>query len=142
MQYIFVITPHGTHIRDSDGVTGHLRGFSDFTMIHSAHPIMDSDEGYTLRIIEEPVSAPTPVPESLANWRVKAVLDMQGLTPTVDAAIAAMPDSNEKIIISRAWNGNGDVLRHSPTVNSFMAILGLTDAQVDDMFRLADTFNP
>jgi hypothetical protein len=89
-----------------------------------------------------PQSEPTPVPESLANWRVKAVLDIQGLTSTVDAAIDAMVDSNEKIIISRAWNGNGDVLRHSPTVNSFMAILGLTDAQVDDMFRLADTFNP
>jgi hypothetical protein len=83
-----------------------------------------------------------PVPESLANWRVKAVLDMQGLTATVDAAIAALPDSPEKIVISRAWSGNGDVFRNSPTVTSFMAILGLTDAQVDDMFRLAATFNP
>jgi hypothetical protein len=83
-----------------------------------------------------------PVPESLANWRVKAVLDMQGLTATVDTAIAALPDSPEKIVISRAWNGNGDVFRNSPTVTSFMSILSLTDAQVDDMFRLAATFNP
>jgi hypothetical protein len=89
-----------------------------------------------------PQSETTPVPDSLANWRVKAVLDMQGLTPTVDAAVAGMPDGLEKIVISRAWNGNGDVLRHSPTVTSFMAILGLTDEQVDDMFRLAATFNP
>jgi hypothetical protein len=83
-----------------------------------------------------------PVPKSLSNWRVKAVLDMQGLTDTVDAAIAALPDGNEKIVISRAWHGNGDVLRDSPTVASFMAILELTDEQVDDMFRLAATLNP
>jgi hypothetical protein len=95
-----------------------------------------------VHVVPEPPAEPLPVPESLANWRVKAVLDMQGLTTTVDAAIAALPDSPEKIVISRAWNGNGDVFRTSPTVTSFMAILGLTDAQVDDMFRLAATFNP
>jgi hypothetical protein len=82
------------------------------------------------------------VPKFLANWRVKAVLDMQGLTPTVDAAIEAMPDGMEKIVVSRAWNGNGDVLRYSPTVTSFMSILGLTEEQVDEMFRLAASFNP
>jgi hypothetical protein len=92
--------------------------------------------------IPEPPEAPLPVPESLANWRVKAVLDMQGLTDTVDNAIAALPDGPEKIVISRAWHGNGDVPRNSPTVTSFMSILGLTEAQVDDMFRLAATFNP
>jgi hypothetical protein len=90
----------------------------------------------------EPTAEPLPVPESLANWRVKAVLDMQGLTATVDEAIANLPDNEEKIIISRAWHGNGDVSRTSPTVTSFTAILNLTDAQVDDMFRLAATFNP
>jgi hypothetical protein len=84
----------------------------------------------------------TPVPQTLANWRVKAVLDMQGLTTTIDAAIEAIPDSPEKVVISRAWHGNGDVQRDSPTVASFMAILDLTEAQVDDMFRLAATFNP
>jgi hypothetical protein len=94
-----------------------------------------------VHVVPEPPAEPLPVPESLANWRVKAVLDMQGLTTTVDAAIAALPDSPEKIVISRAWNGNGDVFRHSPTVTSFMSILSLSDAQVDDMFRLAATFN-
>jgi hypothetical protein len=90
----------------------------------------------------ESLAAPFPVPESLANWRVKAVLDMQGLTATVDAAIASLPEGAEKIVIFRAWHGNGEVLRNSPTVTSFMAILLLTDEQVDDMFRLAATFNP
>ena len=90
----------------------------------------------------ESLAAPFPVPESLSNWRVKAVLDMQGLTATVDAAIDALPEGAEKIVISRAWHGNGEVLRNSPTVTSFMAILLLTDEQVDDMFRLAATFNP
>ena len=89
-----------------------------------------------------PPVEPLPVPEFLANWRVKALLDIQGLTNTVDEAIANLPDNNEKIIISRAWNGNGDVLRNSSTVASFMTILSLTDEQVDDMFRLAATFNP
>jgi hypothetical protein len=81
-------------------------------------------------------------PVSLANWRVKAVLDMQGLTATVDAAIAALPEGAEKIVISRAWNGNGDVLRNSPTVASFKVSLGLTDSQLDEMFHAGASFNP
>lgn len=90
----------------------------------------------------ETLTTLAPVPQSLANWRVKAVLDIQGLTATVDAAIAAMPEGAEKVVISRAWNGNGDVRRDSPTVQSFKAILGLTDAQVDAMFRTGASFNP
>jgi hypothetical protein len=141
MKYIFIPKEHGDHIRVADGARGDLSSFPDTAVVHSPHPVLSDSAGYTPVESQEPAQE-VPVPESLANWRVKAVLDLQGLTATVDAAIASMPDGPEKIVISRAWNGNGDVLRHSPTVAAFTATLGLTDAQADDMFRLAATFNP
>lgn len=82
------------------------------------------------------------VPPQLANWRVKAVLDLQSLTPQVEAFIAAMEEGPDKVIVSRAWNGNGDVLRESSTVKAIQAVLGLTEKQVDEMFILGATFNP
>ncbi len=87
-------------------------------------------------------SPTAPVPRSLPNWRIKAALDLQGLTPTVDAALAAMPEGPGKIVVMRAWNGNSEVFRQSPTVTTLSGLLGLDDAQVDALFRLAASFNP
>jgi hypothetical protein len=103
--------------------------------------ITEAGQAYDPASQETEPSLP-PVPQSIANWRIKAVLDMKNLTDSLEAAIEAMPDSPEKIIVSRAWHGNVDVHRHSPTVMAFAAILNLADEQVDDMFRLAETFNP
>jgi hypothetical protein len=91
---------------------------------------------------EMAANAKAQVPYLLANWRVKAVLDIEGMTATVEDLIAALPDSSEKVVITRAWNGNGDVFRDSATVATLQGVLGLTDLQVDQMFTLAATFNP
>jgi len=96
-------------------------------------------ETKTWEVVSRP---PAPVPKVLANWRVKAVLDAQGLTATVNDAIDALPEGLEKIVVSRAWYGNGDVFRHSPTVVSLAQALSLTEEQVDEMFRMGATFNP
>ena len=101
---------------------------------------MEVDEMRNLRLEER--LATLPPPTSLANWRVKAILEITGHLASVESALDSMPDSNEKKIIVNAWRGNGEVYRNSPTVTTLAQLLGLSDEDVDDLFRQASRFNP
>ena len=84
--------------------------------------------------------APAPpepkVPNSIANWRAKAVLSLAGILPSVEAALNALEEPAKTVALS-AWNGGAEVHRKGPTVATAIAVLGLTDAQVDAMFLQA-----
>lgn len=148
MQYLFYITDnpdHITHTRDADGATGKLQSFTDAVNIHTIHPIFTSDAGFTP--IPEPTIAPEPeepepVPHSITAWQAKAGLAMtphpQAGTMLIaaEAALAAMPDGAEKIVVLSAWNNNANFDRTSPTILSFGAALGMTSDDLDDLFRL------
>lgn len=84
---------------------------------------------------EFPVAPPEPVvvPQEIANWRAKAVLSLAGILPSVEAALNALEDPAKTVALS-AWNGGAEVHRNGPTVAAAIAMLGLTDAQVDAMF--------
>jgi hypothetical protein len=80
------------------------------------------------------LSAPPPqVPDTIANWRAKAVIELHGLTTQVEAALTAM-EGAPGITARAAWNGNADFARHGATVTALATTLGLTDAQLDTMF--------
>jgi len=55
----------------------------------------------------------------------------------VEAALYAMPEPARTVAL-HAWNGGAALARNGPTVLALVPVLGLTDAQVDDMFRQAD----
>jgi hypothetical protein len=105
-------------------------------------------------VFPEPPAEPSPVPESLEHWRVKAALNLRtramreadpnapDLVQAIDSFIGSLPDSVETVIARSAWTDKANVSRTSPTASVVQGFLGLTDAQVDDMFRLAATFNP
>jgi hypothetical protein len=148
MQYLFLITDnpdHITHTRDADGATGKLLSFTDSVKIHTLLPILTSDTGFTP--IPEPTIAPAleepePVPHSITAWQAKAGL---ALTPhpqagtmlvAAEAALAAMPEGAEKIVVLSAWNNNANFERTSPTILSFGAALGMTSDDLDNLFRV------
>lgn len=79
---------------------------------------------------------PRPVPGEIANWRAKAVLEIAGLLPTVEAALSAMP-GEAGIVARNAWRDGAPFVRNGPTVTALAAVLGLTGEQVDAMFRQA-----
>ena len=85
---------------------------------------------------EFPVAPPEPVvvPQEIANWRARAVLEIAGLLPKVEAALASLT-GDAGVVARAAWNGGSEIHRHGPTVAAAIAALGLTDAQVDEMFR-------
>ena len=91
------------------------------------------------------VPIPRSVPQSINAWQAKAALD---LTPhpkggtmrsAAEAAINAMPDGQEKIVATAAWDNNANFSRTSPTILNFASVLGLSDADLDRLFILADS---
>lgn len=58
---------------------------------------------------------------------------------TVDAAIASMPDGIEKQEAQIEWDDASTFNRNHPTLLLIASALGLTEAQVDDMWRYAVT---
>jgi hypothetical protein len=73
-----------------------------------------------------------PVPESVALWQARAALASAGLLEKAQAAIAAAPAA-----VSTAWEYGNTISRASPTIAALGEALGLSSAQIDDLFRQA-----
>lgn len=79
--------------------------------------------------------APVVVPASVPRWRARAALRTAGLLEDVEAAVAAAD-----IATQEWWAAGLEMERADPRVATLAAALGLTGAQVDDLFILAATF--
>jgi hypothetical protein len=69
-----------------------------------------------------------------SRFQAKAALMQQGLLPQVEAALA-----NADSVSKLAWAEAVEFRRNSPTIANLSALIGLTETQVDDLFRLAMT---
>jgi hypothetical protein len=83
---------------------------------------------------------PARVPREIANWRARAVLELAGLLPTVDAAIAGMTGP-EGTVVRNAWQSGAPLARRGPTVSGLAPALGLSEEQVDQMFIQAESLS-
>ena len=79
---------------------------------------------------------PVKVPKEIAHWRARAVLGFAGLLESVEQELAIMQGS-AGVVARAAWDGRSPLARNGATVVMLAAKLGLTDSQVDDMFRQA-----
>ena len=88
-------------------------------------------------VAEQPVIAPiVPVPDALPAWRILSVMDLHGYTPTVEAIIDSLPERAKKVAKRQIAGSN--IERDHALVLAAQQALGLTDEQVDDLFREAD----
>ena len=88
-------------------------------------------------LAEQPAIEPiVPVPDVLPAWRILSVMDLHGYTSTVEAIIDSLP-ANAKKVAKRQLAGS-NIERNHALVLAAQAALGLTDAQVDELFREAD----
>jgi hypothetical protein len=78
-------------------------------------------------------AAPLPpvVPNSITRFQAKAALELAGLLGTVETIMA---DPATPILARLAWADALEFFRGSPTVAAIAAVLGLTDAQIDELF--------
>jgi len=77
---------------------------------------------------------PTNVPAAISRFQARAALLQAGLLEDVES-IMSNPEADT--FASLAWKEASEFRRHSPTVLAISPSLGLTDAQLDDMFRFA-----
>lgn len=91
---------------------------------------MSADEEATFLALQ---SQPAPIPQEVSMRQARLALFNAGLLPQVDASIAAMPDP-DKTIADIQWNHSGSVIRTNSLVSSLGAALGLSGAQLDQLF--------
>ena len=103
--------------------------------------VLGSDPAQTLQALCNGTALPAPpvrVPREIVNWRARAVLEMAGLLPAVEAALSTI-DGPAGIIVRAAWSSGAPLARRGPTVSALAATLGLTADQVDAMFIQAES---
>jgi hypothetical protein len=80
------------------------------------------------------VPPPPPIPASVTRFQALATLSAAGHLPTIRTYIATLGEDD---ITRLAWESAAEWERTSPTVNALAAMLGLSDAQVDELFIAA-----
>lgn len=83
----------------------------------------------------EITDAPHAVPQSVSMFQARTAMRRAGLLASVETAVAASADPE----IQDAWEYATEFHRASPTIAALAAQIGMTDAQVDDLFRVAAT---
>ena len=88
--------------------------------------------------LPEYVPVADPVPEVVTMRQARLALLGAGLLDQVNTAIASMPGA-EGDAARIEWEYASTVDRHGPTVLALAPALGLTDTQIDELFRQAAT---
>lgn len=102
--------------------------------------VLGSDPATTLQALINGTALPVPpvrVPREIPNWRAKVILAGMGLLPTVEAAIAALPEP-DRTVATLAWGGDARLARRGKTVLGLSAALGLSSDQIDQLFIAAE----
>lgn len=76
------------------------------------------------------------VPSSVSRFQARAALLQAGLLGDIETYMA---DPATDPFVRIAWQDAQEFRRNSPTVLSLQPLLGLTDGQLDDLFRFAAT---
>lgn len=84
-----------------------------------------------------PPPAP-PVPSRITMRQARLALLQSGLLASVDAAIAGLPEP-DKSAAQIEWEYASEVQRNAGLVPAMAQALGMTDAQLDELFVLAST---
>lgn len=82
-------------------------------------------------------STPDAVPDVVSAYQARAALIMAGLDDEVQAAIDAIGDPVGRKLTQNAWDKAATVRRDSPFTQTLAAALGLSDAQLDNLFIVA-----
>lgn len=89
-----------------------------------------------------PPLTPDPVPQTITRAQGRLALYHAGLWPAVQSFVAAITNADEAFEADAALNHTTDWQRTSPFLNRAAAVLGLTDEQLDDLFREAAQIIP
>lgn len=72
------------------------------------------------------------VPQSISSSQLRRILNATGLRAQAEAAVAAASQD-----VKDEWQFTSDFFRYNPVLLTFAAQLGMSDAQVDQLFIAA-----
>lgn len=111
--------------------------------------IVSIDGGFSVTEPEpdpEPEPEPEPTPEEalamerarmvVSRFQARAALMQAGMLEQVEV-IMSEPDTDQLTVL--AWHDATEFRRLSPAIGTIAGMIGLTDTQVDDLFRQAAT---
>lgn len=93
--------------------------------------------GYINGQFIEPPPKPLPVPESITMRQARLELLNVGKLDDVDAALAAIPNEQERKAAQIEWEYAAIVERQAPLVKALTPALGFNEEEMDDLFKRA-----
>lgn len=91
---------------------------------------VNAQPGYAEEWVDPPVEIYQPPPQSISPLQARRALRAAGLLAAVSAFVGEQPEE-----VQEAWEYCVEVRRDDPIIAAAAASLGLTDAQVDELFR-------
>lgn len=76
-------------------------------------------------------------PDSVALWKLRFVLSQMSLEDSITTAIDSLPEP-QRTAATYIWNYGNDIDRFSSTVQFIQTALGLTEAQVNNIYTQAN----
>ena len=121
------LTPLLDYIVLDKGGGPHLASWSNVLPEPTTQTLQQACDAYVPTIVFAPLSP----------WQVRQVLNQAGMRAAVEAIV-----SSGSIELKDAWQFATEFQRNNDLLNQMTAGLGMTDEQVDDMFRLGATLQP
>jgi hypothetical protein len=81
-----------------------------------------------------PPAPPEPIPQVVSRFQARAALYQAGLLEQVETVMA---DPATDMLAKLAWADAQEFKRSSPTIAAFSQQIGLTDEQIDELFKQA-----
>ena len=75
---------------------------------------------------------------NVATWRIRAIIEWRGVNQDVVDALGTISDDRKRTIANNAWASSSEINRASSLVIYLQSQLGLSDAEVDDIFTEAE----
>lgn len=75
---------------------------------------------------------------NVATWRIRAIIEWRGMNQDVVDALGTISDDRKRTIANNAWASSAEINRASGLVLYLQSQLGLSDAEVDDIFTEAE----
>jgi hypothetical protein len=83
-----------------------------------------------------PAAETQPVPQTITPWQLRKALNQLGLRNAVEAAIAQADQDTKD-----GWEFATEFRRDDEMLNAMASALGISDSELDDIFRLASPSN-
>lgn len=124
-----------------NGVVVNLRpaseGSESDVFVHDGVRIGDTTNDGGVTFYRDGNIVVAPVPDEVPLWAFRASLVLGGVTESqVNALIAALPEPS-KTVATIQWNYGNFIERGHALISQLGSDLGMTSAQIDDVFRTA-----